>query len=68
MEFLKKHYERILVILAVFGLAILTGYFVWGAKFLTSSFNQAIKVEGRGGEINKFNVEGIEYLNLEMKR
>ena len=67
-KFLKDNYERILVVLAVLGLLVLLGYFVWGGRFLTSEFNKALRVEGRGGEVVKFNIEGAKDLNLEINQ
>jgi len=65
-KFLKDNYERVLVILAFTGLLILVGYFVWGGRFLTSSFNKALRVEGGNKEVVKFDLEGMKTLNLEI--
>ena len=66
IKFLRDNYERVLVILAFTGLLILIGYFIWGGRFLTSGFNKALKVEGGGKEVVKFDLEGVKALNLEI--
>ena len=65
-KFIEDNYERLLVVLTILGLLVLGTYFVWGGRFLTTSFNDSLKVEGRGKEVVKFNIEGAKNLNLDI--
>jgi len=65
-KFIEDNYERLLVVLTILGLLVLGAYFVWGGRFLTRSFNDSLKVEGRGKGVVRFDIEGAKNLNLDI--
>ncbi len=57
-SFWRSHYEKILVAVAAFFLIVLTSLYIWGARFLLSSFSRTTDIPIDYGGIVHFNVTG----------
>lgn len=63
-NFLKKHYEKFLVVLGALFLFIITFSFLWSVSFLSNVFGGIFNPDNDGRQEIEFDIEGARSLNL----
>lgn len=62
-KFLKSHPETLLIVLAIFFLGIIVGYFIWGISDVIGAVNQALTFTVPAEKMS-FDIDGASRLNL----
>lgn len=63
-RFLKIHYEKILVLLALVLAAAIITYYIWVARIMVVALGKALAVQGGQVQNVSFDIQGAARLNL----
>ena len=63
-QFLKKHIQQALAVVAFVFLGIIAAYYIWGIMTISLYASQAINPASQGSGSTAFNLSGAKNLNL----